>query len=127
MRINQWLLYSVMQRVLLLLRQLRAQVRNHHVVAGQYAMTGTDGGQFVVANVSDLHFFRGRARPHVPSLHHSAVETDLRRRYWLVQMRVVGTRGHNVLHRAAGHASRDKRTNEQARYGGVAVGEMKNV
>src|SRR5947209_18818395 len=54
-RIDQWSFDEVGQRVFLLLRQLRTNIRNHYVVAGEYAVVSVDAYPFSIASVGDFH------------------------------------------------------------------------
>src|SRR3984893_451414 len=55
MRVHQRRFDEIGQRFFLLLRQLRANVRDHAVVTGENTVRGADRDQFSLAHVCDLH------------------------------------------------------------------------
>src|SRR5947209_4425218 len=46
---------------------------------------------------------------------------------WIVQPRIIHSRGDDVLHGVAGSRTRNERAHQQSRYGCVAVWEVENV
>ncbi len=105
MRVDQRRLDQICQRLFLLLRKLRAQVRNHPVVTSQNALLRPHRLQFLPADIGHLNFLSCSGAG-VLYIHRRTVQPDLSCCSSLVQPAVVRSRRHHVLHGAPRHHSR---------------------
>ena len=90
---------QLMQRCLLRFGQLRAEIRNHHVPAGEHALARRRPVQRAAARID--HFDAVAAG--IANAQHRAVEANRAARLGSIELRVVGDRGHDVARIAARH------------------------
>ena len=126
-RIDERHLDRVFQRFLLLVRQLRAQIGNHHIVAGEDAGTRPHSIKLPVAQVSDLDLGCARGIADVARADDRAAQPDAHRRLRTIEARIVHARGNGVLGVIARQASRDEMAHQEPGDRGIAVGKMEGV
>ena len=110
------------QRLLLLVRNFRHQIRDHHVVARHHGLPGFHLVQFTVAQVGHFHPAR-----HIGGMYASAVKAQTHRMRRFIQLAVVESREHDIVHAVTRCHSRNQMPHHQARQPGVAVREVVNI
>ena len=108
------------ERLALGLRQLGTEIRDHAAPASQHAALSAHAFQLPAARIADLDRCR---TTDVPYAHDRAVEAEACRP-GLVEPCVVGAPHRHLVDTAAGNGAWDQPLDEQAREGGVAVGEV---
>ncbi len=128
-RIDQRRFHQIGECLFLRIRQFWAEVRNHHVVAGQHTVIPFRYELLSVANVGNLHLFCGRApvRAGVLNIYDCAVQAQAYRVFRAVQPAVIRFGGYHIFHRASRNAAGNQRAHQQARDRRISIGKMKNV
>ena len=110
------------QRFALRLRQLRHDVRDNHVEAGQHGMLARHAVELPSADVAELD-----AVAHVADVDAGAVETDAHAGTREIELAVVEGRQHHIFHRVPRRHGRNERAHQKPRERGIAVREMIDV
>ncbi len=120
--IDERRLHIERERLALRLRQLRHEIWNHHVKAGEDDVFCRDAMRFAIADIADTD--RLAALTHID---HGRCETDADAAVVAIESIVVKAGEHDVVHGTANRYCRNERAHQQARQRGVAVGEMIDV
>jgi hypothetical protein len=93
-----------MQSCLLLLGQLRAEIRNHHVPAGEHALPRCRPVESAAARINHLHAIAAD----VANAQRRAVEANPRCGLGTIELGVVGDGGDDIAGVAARHGGRNQ-------------------
>ena len=118
---------QIMQRVLLRLAHLRADIRNHHVVAGHDAGAAAHAHHLAAARIGQLHPCRCVRAAYVARAYHHASQPNAHPLPLAVQLRIIQPGRHRIFHAGAGQRGRYQPAHQQADDAGVAVREMERV
>ncbi len=110
----------IAERVLLILRQFRTDVRNDRVITGKHTIPCPYPPRRVAFDVGDLY----RLFVQVFHVHDGRVEADFCRRLGQVQPAIVKAGGDNVVHGVARGDAGDQSSNEKSCDRRIAVREM---
>ena len=125
--IQQRHLGRVGQRLFLRIRQLFAKVRNHHVPASQDCVLASDRVHLAAAGVGDLNLGGPRRLTCVLHPHCRAVQSNTHGRAFVIELRIVRSRSHDISRGIAWHGLRDQLTDEQPRDACIAVGKVEEI
>ena len=102
--------------------QVRRDVRDHHVEAGQHGVTRFNAMNDAIADIGDLCTVIYAA-----DMDASRIEAQADRLIGAVERAIVERRRHDVAHRVARRCARNEGAHQKAGDRGVAVGEMIDV
>ena len=110
------------QRVSLCCGEVGSDVRNNHVEAGEYDMSGVDPMRRSRTNIIDHDALARMA--HIDA---GRVEANTGVMLLAIERGIIETGENDVIHRIAGRNARHQRTHQQPRKRGIAVREVIDV
>ena len=99
--------HAVGERVLLHVRQIGAQIWNHHVPAGEDASGATHAARTAVFYIGDLDFFRGACFTDIARENHGAVQPQAHGRSGIIESSVIELGRNDIFHGVARARTRE--------------------
>ncbi len=125
--VDQGRLDQLVQGRLLHRGQVRADIGDHHVPAGQDTGAGLDAEQLAATGIGDLNAPGRRRIAEIAGAHHDTGQADAHGVPRPVELAVIGLGGDDVPGVSAGQGGGDQVAHQEPGDGGVAVREMEAV